>query len=320
MKKDLWLLLAVLVLALANVFIGSADINFRDVLAVLTGDETDAAIRFIILDGRIPQTVTALLTGAALAVAGLLLQTAFHNPLAGPSVLGISGGAALGVAIVALCGGAGIFSVMGAAFTGAAAVTLLLLFLSTLLRSNLVLLITGLLLGYLISAIITILGVCATSEGLRGYVLWGMGDFSSVGTERLPAYALALLALMLLSVLMIKPMNALQLGDGYAANLGVSVRVLRGVLLLLVGGVTAITTAMCGPVAFIGLAVPHIARLWCRSDDFRRLVPLTLLAGALVALFCNLLCVLPRHVLPLNAVTPLVGVPVIVYVLVSRRF
>ncbi len=321
MKKYSFLIAVIVVLAAANVFFGSANIPFSDVVRVLSGGESGETVRFIILQNRLPQAATALLTGASLAVAGLLLQTAFHNPLAGPSVFGISGGASLGAAVVTLCGLTGVFSVVAAAFAGAICITFLLLFLSSLLRNNIVLLITGLLLGYLISAVITVMNVWSASEGLRSFVVWGTGDFSSVDVSRLPFFAFALLFLMLLAALTVKPMNILQLGDDYAANLGVNISALRNVLLLVVGGITAVTTAFCGPVSFIGLAVPHVARMYSHSGDFRRLMPVTLLFGAIAALLCNLLCfVFPGQTLPVNAVTPVIGVPVIVYILICKRY
>ncbi len=315
-----FLILATVILGVANIFIGPARIPFDDVAAAITGGGDDTTV-YIVMQARLPQMLTALLTGAALAVAGLLLQTVFHNPLASPSVLGISGGSALAVAVVTLCGLTGVASLVGASFAGAAAVTLLMVALSAALRSNLVLLIVGLLLGYLLSAAITILSVCASAEGIRGYVLWGMGDFSSVGLGRMPLYAAMLLLLMTAALLLVKPLNALQLGEKYAANLGVNVLALRNILLIVTGGITAVCTAFCGIVAFIGLAVPHLARIVCRSNDFRRLVPATLLCGAATALACCLLCAaVPGRVLPINAVTPVIGVPVIVYVLTRRRF
>ncbi len=206
---------------------------------------------------------------------------------------------------------------VAAALVGALAVTALLLLLSTMLRNNIVLLIVGMLLSYLITAVITILNNVATAERLRSYVAWGMGDFTGVGSERLPLFATVALALLVGCVLMIKPLNALQLGDQYAENLGVNLRRLRNILLLLVGGATALTTAFCGPVAFIGLAVPHIARMVVRSDNFIVLMPATILCGAATALLCQL----PSAVcaLPLNALTPIVGVPVIVYVIIQHQ-
>ena len=327
MKKHLFLALAVAVLFLMNIFFGSVHIAFSDVMSSLLGRNSDAMVNFIVVDSRLPQTVTALLVGASLAVAGLLLQTALHNPLAGPSVLGISGGASLGVALVTLGASwlglpflkSGI-PVTVVALAGALAVTFLLLILNSLLRNNLVLLVAGLLLGYLISGIITILNVVATAENLQSYVMWGMGDFSSVSLSQLPFLSVALVILIVLSVMMTKPLNAIMLGDQYAENLGVNIRRTRNVLLLIVGCITALTTAYCGPVAFIGLAVPHIARMVVRTDNFLPLIPMTLLCGAAVALLCNVISAAPTStVLPINAVTPIIGVPVILYVIIRRK-
>ena len=310
---------------LLNIFFGSVHIDYDDVMSILMGKYADEALSFIILHHRIPQAITALMVGAALAVSGLLLQTTFHNPLAGPSVLGISGGASLGVAILVL-GTSSLsifhfpFSTIIAAFIGALAVTALLLFLSSIIKSNLILLIVGLLLGYLISAIITILYAVASPEGLQNYVIWGRGDFSSVSLEQLSGFVLPIVVLLFGSLLLIKPLNILQLGDMQAKNLGVSIPATRNWILLIVGGLTAMTTAYCGPVAFIGLAVPHITRLFVKTTNYRVLLPSTILMGSVVALCCNLLCCIPANtLLPLNAVTPIIGVPVILYVCLSRR-
>lgn len=329
MKKTLFLIITITVLFFLNLLLGSVHIDFNNVLAVLMGDSKDQIITFIVMQSRLPQALTALLVGASLSLAGLLLQTAFHNPLAGPSVLGISGGASLGVAIVTL--GASFidlpflgspFSIITAALIGSMLVTMLLLFLNSLLRNNLVLLITGLLIGYLISSLSTILNVFASPESLRGYVLWGMGDFSSVSLDRLPALASPLIILILLGILMIKPLNAIMLGDQYAANLGINIKATHNILLFIVGGITALTTAYCGPIAFIGLSVPHIARMIVRTDNFMSLMPMTIFTGAAAALVCNLASTIPDNtVLPINAVTPLIGVPVILYVVIqSRKF
>lgn len=320
-----WILtiLCIVLLFVMNIICGSVHINLSDVAAVLSGQSNDEIISFIIIQSRFPQAVTALFVGSALASAGLLLQTTFHNPLAGPSVLGISGGASLGVALVVLCGITSPFGSIGASFLGASVVTFLLLYLNSIVKNKLVLLIIGLLLGYLISAVITILNTIATPENLQHYVMWGMGDFSSVTLRQLPFFSIALLLLMVGALLMMKPLNALQLGDFYAKNMGIDVKLMRNLILAVVGGITALTTAFCGPVAFIGLAVPHIARMVVRTDDFRRLMPMTLLTGSAVALLCNLLCTVPSNtLLPLNAVTPIVGVPVIIYVVTCgmRKF
>ena len=327
MKKILLLIVFIAALFVLNIFCGSVHIAPGDVLDILSGKDSDEALSFIVVEHRLPQAVTALVVGAALAVSGLLLQTSFHNPLAGPSVLGISGGASLGVALLLLGGiahsanpGDGLFVIYLAAFVGALAVTALLLFLSTVIRSDVVLLIVGLLLGYLISAVITILYVVASPQQLQAYVVWGMGDFSSVSLTQLRRLVMPVLALLAVSIMMVKPLNALQLGDMQARNLGVNVRSVRNWVLFVVGALTAVTTAYCGPVSFIGLAVPHITRLFVSTSDYRRLLPMTMLMGAAVALLCNLLCVLPSdNILPLNAVTPLIGVPVIIYVVLKRK-
>lgn len=327
MKRLIFLLLLISVLFLLNIFVGSASISPQEVVDILMGRATDSTSAFIIFQHRMPQAVTALFVGAALSVSGLMLQTTLHNPLAGPSVLGISGGASLGVAILVLGGivhsanpGDGLFVMYIAAFVGAMAVTVLLLVISSMVRSNLILLIVGLLLGYLISAIITTLYALASMQDMQNYVIWGMGDFSSVSVSQLQNLVIPIVILLVMSLLMIKPLNVLQLGDMQAQNLGVNINRTRNLTLFIVGCFTAVTTAYCGPVSFIGLAVPHITRLFTNTSDYRRLLPMTMLTGSSVALLCNLLCVLPNDtLLPLNAVTPLIGVPVIVYVVLKKR-
>mgnify|MGYP004443280535 FL=1 len=327
MKRLILLMALCLLLFLANLFFGSVHLPADVVASVLCGDSADATAAFIVVQHRLPMAVTAMLVGAALAVAGLLLQTTFHNPLAGPSVFGISGGASLGVAILMLGGvahsvnpGDGMVVLYLAAFVGAMAVTLVLLAVSTVVSDNVVLLIVGLLFGYLVSAAITLLYAVANPDNLQQYVVWGMGDFSSVSLTQLRRLAMPVVTLLLVSLLLVKPLNALLLGDSYAANLGVNIRRVRNFILLVVGLLTAITTTYCGPVAFLGLAVPHVARLVMPTADFRWRLPSTMLVGAAVALLCSLLCTLPTNtILPLNAVTPMIGVPVIVWVIISKR-
>jgi len=274
--------------------------------------------------------LTAILGGAALAVSGLMLQTAFENPLAGPSVFGVTSGASLGVALVMLLSGGslslgvlsagGCAAVLLAALLGALSVTALLLFFSSLVRDNVMLLIIGIMTGYLASSVVTLLNFSATEEGVRSYMVWGMGHFGGVSPEQMPVFATVILSGLAASLLLVKPLNAFLLGDRYAENLGVNVVRFRHVLLLITGVLTAVVTAYCGPVAFIGLAVPHLARLVLRTDDHRRLLPMTMLSGALVALLCNWICFLPADggMLPLNAVTPLIGAPVIIYIILKK--
>lgn len=273
--------------------------------------------------------LTAIIAGAALAASGLLLQTAFRNPLAGPSVLGINSGASLGVAVVILLFGgsvsAGVMSwsgyaaVMAGAFVGSLAVIGVLLALSAVIRSDLMLLIVGVMIGYLASSLIMLLNYTSTADGIQSYVMWGMGNFSGVTSSSLPMFALIAGAGIVLSLLLVKPLNIVQLGADYASSLGVNLGRVRNMLLLATGLLSSSVTAFCGPIAFIGLAMPHVARMIFRTADHRVLLPATLVVGAAVALLCNLICVLPAHmVLPLNAVTPVVGVPVILYVILRR--
>ena len=321
--------LLIAVLFAFNIFVGSVSIPADDVLRILFDADADVkpSWRFIILQSRLPQTLTATLAGGALAVSGLMLQTAFRNPLAGPGIFGISSGAGLGVALVMLfLGGSfsagsvsvsGFVAVLVAAFAGAMLVTAVIFFFSTLVRNNVMLLIIGIMIGYISNSAISLLNFFATDEGVRSYMVWGMGSFGGVSTTMLPYFSVVTLIAIFASLLLIKPLNALMLGDRYAENLGVNIIRVRNWLLVITGVLTAIVTAFCGPVAFIGLAVPHIARLVLRTDNHRILMPATILTGAVVALLCNVCCFLPGEtgVIPLNAVTPLMGAPVIIYVI-----
>ena len=324
--------IVVLVLFCLNLLLGSVSIPAGDVVSILLGHEANkASWQFIILESRLPQAITAALCGAALAVSGLMLQTAFRNPLAGPSVFGVNSGAGLGVALVMLFLGGGLsvgsLSITGfaaillAAFVGAMMVMAIIFFFSTLVRNSVMLLIIGIMIGYISNSAISLLNFFATDEGVKSYMVWGMGSFSGVSMANMPVFAAVTLAGLLGALLLIKPLNALMLGDRYAENLGVNIMRVRNWLLIVTGLLTAITTAFCGPVAFIGLAVPHIARLLLTTDNHRQLLPATLLCGSVVALVCNLICYLPGEsgVIPLNAVTPLIGAPVIIYVIARKR-
>lgn len=321
-----------MLLFIVNLLVGSVSIPAGEVFRILSGGEAGkASWSFILWESRLPQALTALLCGGALAVCGLMLQTAFKNPLAGPSILGINTGASLGVACVMLLFGgsisagtfsmSGFFSVLAGAFVGAMAIMALILFLSTLIRSNVMLLIAGIMIGYIASSVISLLNFFATAEGVQSYMIWGMGNFGGVSLQQMPAFASVTVLGLIGSLLLIKTLNALLLGDRYAENLGVNIRRVRNWLLIVTGVLTAITTAFCGPVSFIGLAVPHVARLILGTSNHNSLLPVTILCGAAVALICNLLCVLPGEagVIPLNAVTPVIGAPVVIYVIVSQR-
>lgn len=318
----------IVVLFILNLFLGSVAIPVRDVVNILLGDESSkASWQFIILQSRLPQAITATLCGAALAVSGLMLQTAFRNPLAGPSIFGINSGAGLGVALVMLFLGGGLsvgsvnFSgfaaILLAAFLGAMVVMAIIFFFSTVVHNSIMLLIIGIMVGYISNSAISLLNFFATDEGVKSYMVWGLGSFGGVSMTNMPVFASVTIIGILGALVLVKPLNALMLGEQYAENLGVNIIRVRNWLLIVTGLLTAITTAFCGPVAFIGLAVPHIVRLLITTDNHRQLLPATLLCGAVVALICNLICYLPgeRGVIPLNAVTPLIGAPVIIYVI-----
>ena len=325
------LLLLIAVLFALNLFEGSVDIPAPEVLDILLGGEGEKpSWHYIVMESRLPQAITALLCGAALAASGLLLQTAFRNPLADPSIFGISSGAGLGVALtMLLLGGSlslgslhlgGFVAVIAAAFVGAMIVTAIIFFFSTIVRNHVMLLIIGIMIGYLSASAITLLNFFATDEGVKSYMVWGMGSFGGVTMTHMPIFATTTIVGIIGTLLLIKPLNALMLGDRYAENLGFSVRRIRNWLLVVTGLLTAITTAFCGPVSFIGLAVPHIARLVFRTDNHQLLLPATLLCGSAVALLCNIVCYLPREngIIPLGALTPLMGAPVIIYIIVKH--
>lgn len=331
--------LLIVILFAVNLFVGAVDIPAVDVMSIIFGSDgaadadshIPASWRYIILQNRLPQALTAMLCGSSLAVSGLMLQTAFRNPLAGPSIFGINSGASLGVALVMLLlGGSittGTFSLTGfvailvAAFIGAMAVMALIMLFSTLVKSNIMLLIIGIMIGYITSSAISLLNFFATEEGVQSYMIWGLGNFGGVTMQQMPAFASVTIFGLIASLLLVKPLNALLLGDQYAENLGINIKRVRNSLLFVTGILTAISTAFCGPVAFIGLAVPHIARMILGTENHRRLLPATLLCGAATALLCNIACVLPgsRGIIPLNAVTPIMGAPVIIYVLLKQR-
>jgi len=338
MRRFLVLLLvlvtAVMVLTVVNLLIGTVSIPVSEVCSILVGRGSRSEIwSNIILSSRLPQVLTAIVAGAGLAVSGLQMQTVFRNPLAGPSVLGISNGSALGVAFVVLLSGQlggvalsrlgylGDVAISMAAIVGAMAVLLLIVWVSQRVRGNVTLLIIGVMIGYLATAIIGVLKFLSPEEDVKAFVVWGLGSFSRVSGDQMVLFVVLMSVLLPLSMLFVKPMNMLLLGDRYAANLGLPVQRARMLIIVCSGVLVAIVTAYCGPIMFIGLAVPHLARAVCRSSDHRKLMPATALCGALLALVCNFIARMPgfEGVLPVNSVTALVGAPVIASVLFRRR-
>lgn len=332
-RRQLFVLIALVVLMVLLVplclLVGAVDIPFAGVAgALVDSPDIPETWRVIVVEARLPMALTAMMAGAALSVAGLLMQTVFDNPLAGPSILGVSTGASLGVAIVMLAAGGAIASSLGnyiatisGALAGAITVLVVLLLMSHVVKSTTMLLIVGILTGYLASSAISLLNFFATQEGVHSFVIWGMGSFSGVTLDRLGVLAGVVAVLLLLSMLMVKPLDALLLGSRYARSLGVDVIVTRNRLLFLSGALTAVVTAFCGPIGFIGLVVPHIARMAVATSRHAVLLPATALSGAVLAMGCALVSVLPGSigVIPVNAITPVVGVPVIIYVIVARK-
>lgn len=320
-----------IMLIVANLLIGSVDIDPLAVWQIVTGRGHENHVwEIIILNTRMPMIATAALSGAALSVSGLLLQTAFNNPLAGPSILGVSTGASFGVAVVMLASGSALWltqsvgtymTILIGALAGAALVLIVLLVFSTMVHSSTMLLIIGILVSYITSSAVSLLNFFATEEGVHSYVIWGLGNFSGVTPSQLPFFAFFIIATLALSTTLVKPLNALLLGTRYAENLGVNTKRTRNSLLIITGILTAGVTAFCGPISFIGLVVPHIARLVLNTSNHNRLLPATMLAGATVALLCTLISVLPQQVgvIPINAITPIIGVPIIIYIIINRK-
>lgn len=334
-RYSILFVIGIVVFFALNLFIGSVSIPFNSVLDILFGNEVaKKSWEHIVLEVRFPQAITALFAGAGIAVSGLLLQTSFRNPLADSGILGISSGASLGVALIILLFGGGAVSsvvtdfdlsasmtIVIGAFLGALAVLVIIMLFSSVVKNNIMLLIIGIMVSYLTSSIISLLKYWSTSEKVFSYVIWGMGDFSGVTIHQLIFFCSIITIGLVIAFLLVKPLNALLLGDRYAANLGVNIKKNRFILLLCAGLLTAVTTAYCGPISFIGLAVPHIARLLLGSSNHKQLLPATMLIGSLMALICNLISVIPGSMgqIPLNAITPIFGAPVIIYVIVNQK-
>ena len=322
-----------IILFVLNLFVGSVMVPFEDIFKVLLEVNDDKTLSVIIFNYRLPQALTALLAGAALAVAGLLMQTLFRNPLADPSMLGISSGASLGVGIVILLTGAisgaavssfGWWSTIGvslAAFIGAVVVLFIMLAFSSRMKNMTTLIIIGLMIAYLAGSITDILKFFSLKEDIHAFVIWGMGSFSGVGTSKMTVPAISIIIGLIATFFLSKNLNILLLGEMYAENLGLNIRKNSVIIILVSGYLTAIVTAYCGPIAFVGLAMPHIARFLFKSSDHRLLIPATMLIGMDMTLFCNLIARMPGFDgnLPINAVTAFIGAPVVISVIMKSK-
>ena len=317
-----------------NLVLGSVSIPLRAVWNILWGTGNESVIwQNIIWKSRVPQALTALVAGAGLSVSGLQMHTVFRNPLAGPSVLGISSGASMGVAFVVLLSGSlggvalsklgfmGEIALTIAAIAGSLSIMALIVFVSQKVRGNVTLLIIGVMIGYIANAVIGVLKFFSVEEDIRAYVIWGLGSFARVSGDQMTLFICIMVVLLPLSFLLVKTLNLLLLGDAYARNLGLNIKRARLLVITCSGVLVAIVTAYCGPIIFLGLAVPHLCRGMFRTSDHRILMPASLLAGASLALVCNLIARMPgfEGALPVNSVTALVGAPVVMSVLFNRR-
>lgn len=330
----LMLVASIFALFFLNLLLGSVHIPAGSVWNILCdGEEENVIWQNIIWKSRVPQSLTALVAGAGLAVSGLQMQTVFRNPLAGPSVLGISSGASLGVAFVVLLSGSiggvalSTLGVVGelaqtiAAIVGALSIMAVIVFASQKVHGNVTLLIIGVMIGYVANAVIGVLKFFSVEEDVRAYVIWGLGSFARVSGNQITVFVCIMAVLLPLSFLLVKTLNLLLLGDAYARNLGLDIKRARLLVITCSGVLVAIVTAYCGPITFLGLAVPHLCRGIFRTSDHRILMPASMFAGAALALLCNLIARMPgfEGALPVNSVTALVGAPVVISVLFKRR-
>jgi iron complex transport system permease protein len=324
------LLLLVALFLLLDIFFGSVSITISDVFRVLFQD-TDSPLRTIIFNFRIPKALTALIVGIALSLSGLQMQTLFRNPMAGPDVLGISSGASLGVAFVILgfsanmspegLRGLGNWILIAASWIGAGAVMILIMSISSRVREIMTILIIGIMLSSGISAVVTIMQYFSAESMLKSYVIWTMGSLGNLTADQLNVLLICVSLGILLSLLSAKMLNAISLGENYAASIGLNVRLSRLVIFASTSILAGSVTAFCGPIGFIGIAVPHISRILLRTSDHRILIPGTILTGGIIMLISDIISQLPgsESILPVNSVTSLIGIPVVIWVIFRNR-
>lgn len=323
------LLLLMIILFIAEMFIGSTHMAAADVLRALFGSGAPGD-EIIVMQFRLPRALTAILAGSAMSVSGLLMQTLFRNPLAGPDVLGVSSGAGLGVALTLLTltplfttPESGILAGWGlilAAWAGAGAVMMVIMTLSARMRDIMTVLIAGLLLASAISAVVSLMQYFSNEAMLRTYVIWTMGNLGNISYPQIRALSLATAGGLVIAFIMVKPLNAMLMGETFSRTVGVRMPRTRMFLLASASILAGSVTAFCGPLAFIGVAVPHVARLLFGTTDHRILMPGTALTGAVILLFSDIISVLPGggHVIPVNTVTSLIGIPVLLWIILGK--
>jgi cobalamin transport system permease protein len=328
-KSWVLLLLVTFLFFLFDISFGSVTIPFSQTLTILGGGEPEnPAWKQIILLFRLPRVLTALTVGAGLSISGLLMQTLFRNPLAGPYVLGISSGASLGVALVVLAGSllpfglmVGKVSILMAAALGSASILFIVIALSRNIADSTTLLILGLMFGSITGAVVSILQFYSQAEELQSYMIWTFGSLSNVRWADMPLFLVTVLGGLVLAFLVHKPLNALILGEKQASSVGVNIRRTRIIILLATSVLAGSITAYCGPIAFIGLAVPHLTRVAFATSNHRILIPAVALSGAMLMILCDFIAQLPgsSHILPINAVTAIIGGPVVIWVIIRKR-
>ena len=304
-------------LFLLDLAVGAVNIPVRDVWAALTGGDCPPATKKIVLNIRLIKAVVALLAGASLSVSGLQMQTLFRNPLAGPYVLGISSGASLGVALVVLAGVGSSIGIAGAAWTGAATVLIVITAVGCRIKDIMVILILGMMFSSGVGAVVQILQYFSHEESLKAFVIWTMGSLGDVTLPQLTLLAPSVAVGLLLAVLTIKPLNLLLFGEEYAVTMGLDIRRSRGLLFLSTTLLAGTITAFCGPIGFIGLAIPHVTRMLFQNSDHRVLLPGTTLSGASILLLCDVISKI--FTLPINAITALLGIPIVVWVVLRNK-
>ncbi len=315
---------------LTDIFSGNADIPFNDALQALMGGSDDLIVNEIIRNYRLPKAITAVIAGAALSLSGLLMQTLFRNPLAGPDVLGVSAGAGLGVALLTMLSGTAIYPLLSslgsmatviAAIAGAAGVMLLILTVSSRIKDSITILVLGMIFGYVASAVVTILQSFADPDSLKLFVTWTFGSLGGVTWQKMPILLSLFLAGVLTCFLLIKALNSLLLGEHYAVSAGLNIRRTRLLIIAIASLITGSVTAFTGPIAFVGVVIPHFARAFFGTVNHRRILPATLLLGSILMLLCDIISQIPitNRTLPINAVTALFGAPMIVWVVLKRK-
>ena len=316
--------MGILLAVVMNILYGAVKIPAADVISIFKGEVVENAAWSYIIESRFFRSIVAVFAGGALSVAGLILQVYFRNPLAGPGVLGITSGASLGVAFVVLGGASmssvlGLFGIIGAGSAGAIAVLFLLLFISRFIKSSVTLLVAGLMFGYFTAALINILYLSASMADTRAFVIWGLGSFEGLNSHELTIFSTGIIFLILCSFFLIKPLNGLVLGQDYSNSLGIHIIRTKFLIILITGVLAAIVTVYCGPIGFIGIAIPQLIRRMTKSKNHAVIIPLAFLGGAFLAILADIVVRLSGNTLPVNTVTALIGAPIIIWVIMNMN-